>query len=103
MDEESQDQQIHFEVPLELANGVYANYALVHHSTAHELTLDFCQISGFPPRPDGGSVARVVARIHIAPSFVTDLLQAISTNAFRQEDTLKQFKEGEQDDRSDEA
>ena len=100
---EPQGQQIHFELPVELANGVYANYALVHHSTEHELTIDFCQISSFPPLPDGGRVARVVARIHIAPTLVTSLLQAISTNAFRQEDALRQLEEGGQDEHTDEA
>lgn len=99
-EQEPQPQQIHFELPLELATGVYANYALVHHSTEHEITIDFCQVSNMPPRPDGGSTARIVARIHIAPSFVTPLLKAISENAFRQEDVIKQIEkgEGEQDE-----
>jgi hypothetical protein len=96
-----QPQQIRFEVPVELATGVYANYALVHHSTEHEITLDFCQISA-PLAPGESGVARVVARIYIAPSFVTPLLQAISANAFRQEDTLRQTREeGEEDEHTD--
>ena len=100
---ESQGQQIHFELPVELANGVYANYALVHHSTEHEITLDFCQMSA-PLTPGQPRVARVVARVYIAPSFVTPLLQAISANAFRQEDTFRQTsEEGEEDEHTDEA
>ena len=92
---------------MELANGVYANYALVHHSTEHEITLDFCQINA-PLTPGGPRVARVVARVYIAPSFVTPLLQAISANAFRQEDTIRQTREegrgeGGEDEPTDEA
>lgn len=102
-EEEPQGQQIHFDLPVELANGVYANYALVHHSTEHELTIDFCQISNIPPPPEGVTFARIVARIHIAPTFVTSLLQAISTNAFRQENALRQLEEGGQDEPSNEA
>lgn len=96
-EEEPQGQGIHLQVPVELANGVYANYALVHHSTEHEITLDFCQVSA-PLTPDEPRTARVVARIYIAPTFVTPLLQAISANAFRQEDAMRQTREEEQDD-----
>ena len=96
-EEEPQGQQIHFQVPVELANGVYANYALVHHSTEHEITLDFCQINA-PMTPGEPQIARVVARVYIAPSFVTPLLQAISANAFRQEDAMRQTGEEEQND-----
>jgi hypothetical protein len=104
-EEGPQEQKIHFELPMELATGVYANYALVHHSTEHEITIDFCQISNMPPGPEGASTARIVARIHIAPSFVTPLLKAISENAFRQEDAIRQIKkgEGEQDEPTDKA
>jgi hypothetical protein len=102
-EEGPQGQQIHFELPVELANGVYANYALVHHSTEHEITLDFCQISA-PLTPGGPGVARVVSRIYIAPSFVTPLLQAINANAFRQEDILRKIRdEGEEDEPTDET
>ncbi len=97
-EEVPQGQSIQFELPPELANGVYANYALVHHATEHEITIDFCQIGMTPPAPDGSPTARIVSRIHIAPTFVTPLLQAISTNAFRQEDVLRQLEEGESDE-----
>jgi hypothetical protein len=48
--------------------------------------------------PEEPRIARVVARVYIAPSFVTSLLQAISANAFRQEDAVRQTREEEQDD-----
>jgi hypothetical protein len=39
-----------------------------------------------------------VSRVHVARTFITALLQAISTNAFQQDDALKRLKEeGEPD------
>jgi|SRR5215210_792996 len=99
MAEEAPQEEIQYELPPELLGGVYANFALVHHQTEHELTIDFCQVTRNPPT-GGPQVIRVVSRVHIARSFVTPLLQAISTNAFRLDDTLKQLKEGEPDEES---
>lgn len=31
-------------------NGVYANFAVVHH-TSHEITIDFCQLGTNPTDP----------------------------------------------------
>ena len=98
-EEGPQEQNIGFELPPELASGVYANFALVHHETEHDIIIDFCQLDTIPPGvpPDAGGqrVIRVVSRVHVARSFVTPLLQAISTNAFQQEDTLRKLEEGE--------
>jgi Protein of unknown function (DUF3467) len=94
-EEGPQGQEIHYQLPAELANGVYANFAIVHHETEHEITIDFCQVDRIPPGTGVPQTARVVSRVHIARSFVTPLLQAISTNAFRQEDTLRQLDEEE--------
>jgi hypothetical protein len=87
-----QEQQIHFTLPPEIEDGVYANFALVHH-TQHEVTIDFCLLGANPPTPDQPPTAKVVARIHIAPTFVMPLLQAISTNVANREDTMRQFGE----------
>ncbi len=96
-----QEQNVQYQLPPELASGVYANFAVVHHQTEHDITIDFCQLDTIPPGvpPDAGGhrVLRVVSRVQIARSFVTPLLQAISTNAFQQEDTLKKLGEGETD------
>ena len=90
-----QGSNVQYLLPPELASGVYANFAVVHHETEHEVTLDFCQIDTIPPGPGNERYVRVVSRVHIARSFVTPLLQAISTNAFQQEDTLRKLGEGE--------
>jgi hypothetical protein len=94
-EERPQEQNIQYQLPPELASGVYANFAIVHHETEHEITIDFCQVDRIPPGTGVPQIVRVVSRVHIARSFVTPLLQAISTNAFRQEDTLRQLDEEE--------
>jgi hypothetical protein len=89
-----QEQEVEFQLPPELASGVYANFAVVHHETEHDIVIDFCQLDTTPPGPGNPRVVRVVSRVHVARSFVTPLLQAISTNAFQQEDTLRKLEEG---------
>ncbi len=78
-------------VPSELEDGVYANFAVVHH-TQHEVTIDFCQLGTNPSETGEAPTAKVVSRIHIAPTLVTPLLQAISENAFRREDAIQRLK-----------
>ena len=102
-EEQPQEQSLEYQLPVELANGVYSNFALVHHETEHEITIDFCQLDRLPPGQGGPGIARVVSRVHVARSFVTPLLQAISANAFRQDDSLKRFEEGGQGEPSDNA
>ena len=93
-------QEIQFELPSELETGIYANFALVHH-TEHELTIDFCQLGVTPVQPGEAPKAKIVARIHLAPSFVMPLLQAISQNVTRREDTLRRILgEGEEPNES---
>ncbi len=94
-EEGPQEQNVGYQLPEELASGVYANFAVVHHETEHDLIIDFCQLDTIPPGPGGARVVRVVSRVHVARSFVTPLLQAISTNAFQQEDTLRKQGEGD--------
>ena len=93
-EEQPQEQGLQYQLPQDLANGVYANFAIVHHETEHEITIDFCQVDRIPPLAGGTRLARVVSRVHVARTFVNPLLQAISTNAFRQDDTLKRLEEG---------
>lgn len=92
-----QEQGLHFNLPPELEDGVYANFALVHH-TQHEVTIDFCQLGTNPAVGEQTPTAKVVSRIHISPTFVMPLLQAISTNVANRDDTMRQFEErGEHD------
>ena len=94
-----QGQNIDVHVPPELENGVYANFAVVHH-TQHEVTIDFCQLGTSPVNPGETAVVPVVSRIHIAPTFVMPLLQAISANLAKRDDALWQLGESEEGDDS---
>jgi hypothetical protein len=97
-EEVPEGQNIDIDVPPELETGIYANFAVVHH-TQHEVTIDFCQLGISPSAQEGQNPsARVVSRIHIAPTFVMPLLQAISTNVARREDALRRFEEGEENE-----
>jgi hypothetical protein len=81
-----------FQVPDDLAAGVYSNVARVWH-TGMEFTLDFAvtQIAKSVTFEDGGQEkvvipARVVARVKIPPPVLFDLMQALSTNEKGYED-----------------
>lgn len=90
-------QSIPVHLPSELENGVYANWAVVRH-TQHEITIDFCQQGIDPPiPPDQLSRAKVVARVHIPPTFVMPLLQILSGSAASREDLMRQMEEGGQE------
>jgi hypothetical protein len=88
-------QNVSINVPPELENGIYANFAVVHH-TPHEVTIDFCQLGINPIQEGETPAAKVVARINIAPTFLMPLLQAISTDLAARDETLRQFEEGEE-------
>jgi hypothetical protein len=70
--------QLNLTVPDELKHGVYANFLVVSHS-AHEFTLDFCQLL-----PGGGdqeqAQADVVTRLKVAPTMIGQVIQALNTN-----------------------
>ncbi len=90
-------QSVDINVPPELEEGVYANFAIVHH-TQHEVTIDFCQLGINPVQQGETPTAKVISRINIAPSFVMPLLQAISTNLAQRDQALQQFEEGEENE-----
>lgn len=70
--------------------GEYANFLVVSHS-AHEFTLDFCQIM---PGGEAGKVqAEVVSRVKIAPTMVGKVIRALNTNMTGYEDKFGMVKE----------
>ena len=76
-------QQIQISLDDSVKHGVYANFLVVSHS-AHEFTLDFCQVL---PGGDGTSVqADVVSRVKIAPTMVGKVIRALNTNMTSYED-----------------
>ncbi len=90
-------QSIPVQIPVELEDGIYSNWAVVHH-TVHEITIDFCQQGIDPPQPpEQFSRAKVVARVHIPPTFVMPLLQILSTSSAQREEAMRQAEEGDQE------
>ena len=83
-------QHISISVSDEVKHGVYANFLVVSHS-AHEFTLDFCQML---PGGDGTTVqADVVARVKVAPTMVGKIIQALNTNMTNYEDRFGMVRE----------
>src|SRR5688500_12709747 len=86
------DPQQHIQISLDdsVKHGVYANFLVVSHS-AHEFTLDFCQVL---PGGDGTNVqADVVTRIKVAPTMVGKIIRALNTNMTAYEDKFGMVNE----------
>lgn len=67
--------QIRVVVDDERKHGTYSNFAVVQH-TAHEFTLDFCQL--LPSGEAGKLNAEVVARIKLAPTMVGQVMTSLA-------------------------
>jgi hypothetical protein len=83
-------QQIKISVDDQLKHGVYANFLVVSHS-AHEFTLDFCQV--LPSGDEGAVTADVISRVKIAPTMVGRIIRALNTNMTAYEDKFGLVKE----------
>jgi hypothetical protein len=92
-----QQPEFRFQVPDDLASGVYANIVGVWH-TPFEFTLDFAVMQPPEEAVDSDGTARVVipsrvvARVKLPPAQVFDLMQALSTNERIYEDRLGQIQ-----------
>ena len=83
-------QQIQISISDALKHGTYANFLVVSHS-AHEFTLDFCQVL---PGGDSETVqADVVNRIKVAPTMVGKIIRALNTNMTAYEDKFGMVNE----------
>ena len=83
-------QQIQISINDTLKHGTYANFLVVSHS-AHEFTLDFCQVL---PGGDSEAVqADVVSRIKVAPTMVGKIIRALNTNMTAYEDKFGMVRE----------
>jgi Protein of unknown function (DUF3467) len=74
-----QKQQISIELPDELAEGTYANFAVITHSPA-EFVMDFIRVL------PGTKKSRVHARLIMAPQNAKALLRALEENIRRYEE-----------------
>ena len=78
---ENQDGQLKIELTPEVAEGIYANLAIITHSSA-EVVLDFIRVLPGLPK------ANVKSRIVLAPEHAKRLLFALQVNIVKYE---KQF------------
>ncbi|MBY5163948.1 DUF3467 domain-containing protein [Salsipaludibacter albus] len=67
----------------DLKHGKYANFSVIQH-TAHEFTLDFCQM--MPSGEPGQVNAEVVARIKLAPTMVAQVMRSLANAQSKYED-----------------
>ncbi len=87
MAEEQKDQnQINIELSEEVAEGVYANLAMIAHSNS-EFVIDFIRLMPGVPK------AKVKSRIVITPEHAKRLLSALSDNINKYEDTFGPIKQ----------
>jgi len=76
MNDPKKQQQINIELPEEIADGIYANLAVINHS-ASEFIVDFINIMPGVPK------AKVKSRIILTPQHAKRLVRALSDNVKR--------------------
>ena len=82
---EQNPNQINIELSEEIAEGVYANLAMIAHSNS-EFVIDFIRLMPGVPK------AKVKSRIVITPEHAKRLLNALSDNITKYEDTFGPIK-----------
>jgi hypothetical protein len=80
--------QMNIELPEELAEGTYANLAIISHSPS-EFVLDFVRIMPNVPQ------AKVKSRIILTPEHAKRLLQALNDNVRRYEQQFGKIQDKE--------
>lgn len=81
--------QINIELTEDVAEGVYANLAMVAHSNS-EFVIDFIRLMPGVPK------AKVKSRIVITPEHAKRLLAALNDNIQKYEDTFGPIKKSEE-------
>ncbi|MFT7250190.1 MAG: hypothetical protein ACI9DJ_000825 [Algoriphagus sp.] len=80
------DQQINIELSDEMAEGVYANLAMIAHSNS-EFVIDFIRLMPGVPK------AKVKSRIILTPDHAQRLLQALQENIEKYENNFGEIRE----------
>ncbi|WP_143960001.1 DUF3467 domain-containing protein [Litoribacter populi] len=82
-----QDQQINVELPEEVAEGIYANLAMIAHSNS-EFVVDFIRLMPGVPK------AKVKSRIIMTPDHAKRLLTALRENIEKYEASFGKIDSG---------
>jgi uncharacterized protein (DUF1778 family) len=88
MEESKKKNQINIELKEDIAQGTYANLAIITHSTS-EFVLDFVRVMPGIPK------AEVKSRIILTPEHAKRLLNALKDNVSKFESVHGQIKEQE--------
>lgn len=83
------DQQINIELSEEMAEGVYANLAMIAHSNS-EFVIDFIRLMPGVPK------AKVKSRIILTPEHAQRLLHALQDNISKYENNFGTIRESEE-------
>jgi len=84
-----QQNQINIELPDDVAEGVYANLAMVAHSNS-EFVIDFIRLMPGVPK------AKVKSRVVITPEHAKRLLSALKDNISKYEKNFGPIKQSEE-------
>ncbi|WP_425390419.1 DUF3467 domain-containing protein [Ekhidna sp.] len=88
VDKKNQNNQINIELSEETAEGIYANLAMIAHSSS-EFVIDFIRLMPGVPK------AKVKSRIVITPEHAKRLLGALKDNIQKYEDTFGEVKQAD--------
>ena len=83
--ENNQNNQLQIELSPEVAQGQYANFAIITHSSS-DFVIDYARILPGVPK------AQVKSRVILAPEHAKRLLQALQENIVRYERAYGQIK-----------
>ena len=86
---EDNKNQINIELSEDVAEGIYANLAMIAHSNS-EFVIDFIRLMPGVPK------AKVKSRIVITPEHAKRLLKALSDNIQKFEETFGAIKQSEE-------
>lgn len=89
MEDNEIENQINIELSEEIAEGVYANLAMIAHSNS-EFVLDFIRLMPGVPK------AKVKARIILTPEHARRLLNALEDNIGKYEDNFGTIRESDE-------
>ena len=89
MDKNQPDGQLQIELKEDIAQGTYANLAVITHSSS-EFILDFIRV--MPGMPKAGVQSRVI----LAPEHAKRLLRALEDNVRKYEEVFGKIRLGEE-------
>ena len=93
MDEKENKNSLQLELPQGVAQGEYANFAIITHSSS-DFIIDFARVLPGVPK------AQVKSRVILAPEHAKRLLGALQENIFRYEREFGKIQIPQQQDRT---